>query len=89
MEMRKPMMQGMKDMASMPMTGNTDHDFAMMMKKHHQLALDMANVQLQHGKDAKLRNIEKNIIMSQKKEIEEFDQWLAKHNQPMTAPMIK
>ena len=83
------MMKGMKDMESMPTTGDTDHDFAMMMKKHHQSALDMANVELQQGKDPKLRSMAKGIITSQKKEIKEFDRWLAKHKQPKAEPMSK
>ncbi len=89
MDMRKSMMKGMKDMESMPMTGNTDQDFATMMKKHHESALDMANAELQQGKDAKLRSMAKNIISSQKKEIKEFEQWLAKHKQPMVEPISK
>ena len=82
MEMQKSM-KGMKDMESMPMTGDMDHDFAMMMKKHHESAVEMANVELKYGKDATLRKMANDIIKSQKKEINEFDQWLAKHKQPM------
>ena len=89
MDMHKSMMKGMKDMGSMKSTGDTDRDFAMMMKMHHQSALDMANVELQQGKDAKLRSMAKNIISSQKKEIKEFDQWLAKHKQAIAEPMAK
>ena len=59
------------------------------MKQHHQAALDMANVQLQHGKDAKLRGMAKEIIASQTKEIKEFDQWLAKNKKPMADSMSK
>ncbi len=79
MDMHHSMMKGMKDMESMKSSGNIDRDFAMMMKKHHESALDMAQVELQHGKDAKMRSMAKKIIASQKKEIKEFDQWLAKH----------
>jgi uncharacterized protein (DUF305 family) len=78
-EMHGAMMKGMKEMEGMKSTGHVDHDFAMMMKKHHESALDMAQVQLQHGKDAKMRSMAKKIIAAQKKEIKEFDQWLAKH----------
>ena len=49
----------------------------------------MANVELQQGKDAKLRGMAKSIISSQKKEIKEFDEWLAKHKQSMAEPMSK
>ena len=89
MPMHKSMMKGMKDMEAMKSSGNVDHDFAMMMKKHHESALDMAQVELQHGKDAKMRSMAKNIIASQKKEIKEFDQWLAKQKHPMAEPMSK
>ena len=46
-DMHKSMMSGMKSMESMKCSGDIDHDFAMMMKMHHQSALDMANTQLQ------------------------------------------
>ena len=89
MDMHKSMMKGMKEMESMKSSGSIDNDFAMMMKMHHQSALDMANVELQQGKDPKLRSMAKGIITSQKKEIKEFDQWLGKHRQPMAEPMSK
>ena len=89
MEMHKSMMSGMKGMESMKASGDTDHDFAMMMKIHHQNALDMANIELHQGKDPVLRNMAKAIIKSQTKEIEEFDKWLAKHKQPMDHAMPK
>lgn len=89
MPMHKSMMKGMKDMEAMKSSGNVDHDFAMMMKKHHESALDMAQVELHYGKDAKMRSMAKNIIASQQKEIKEFDQWLAKQKHPMAEPMSK
>ena len=89
MNMHKAMMKGMKDMEAMKSSGDIDHDFAMMMKMHHQSALDMAEVELQKGKDPKMRSMAKKIIESQKKEIKEFDQWLAKQKQPMAEPKSK
>jgi len=89
MDMHKAMMKGMKDMGAMKSSGDIDHDFAMMMKMHHESALDMAEVELQQGKDPKMRSMAKKIIESQKKEIKEFDQWLAKQKQPMAVPMPK
>lgn len=79
MEMHRSMMGGMREMESMPMTGDPDHDFAMMMKKHHQSAIDMAQKELQHGKDPKIKAMAKKIISSQRSEIKAFDQWLSKH----------
>ena len=40
--MKEAMMTGMDSMQKMPMSGDTDKDFAMMMKMHHQQALNMA-----------------------------------------------
>lgn len=68
----------MKNMESVKMTGDTDVDFATMMKMHHQGAIDMAQAELQSGKDAKMRAMAMRIIKDQQKEIKEFDQWLAK-----------
>ena len=78
-DMHGSMMGMMKNMESMKMTGDADHDFAMMMKIHHQGAIDMAQMELKSGKDASLKAMAKKIIAAQQKEIKEFDQWLAKH----------
>ena len=79
-DMSKSMSGMMKNMQSMPMSGDTDRDFAAMMKMHHQGAIDMSQMELQSGKDPKMRAMAKRIIEAQKKEIKEFEQWLAKHN---------
>ena len=89
MDMHKSI-EGMKEkMASMQMTGNTDYDFATMMRMHHQGALDMAEAELMHGKDPTMRSMAKGIVAAQKKEIKQFDQWLEKHKQPMPQGMPK
>lgn len=77
-DMHGSMMGMMKNMESMKMSGDADRDFATMMKMHHQGAIDMAQMELQSGKDAKMRAIAKGIIKAQQKEIKEFDRWLAK-----------
>jgi uncharacterized protein (DUF305 family) len=78
-DMRGSMMGMMKDMETMKMTGDTDRDFAAMMKVHHQGAIDMSQIELQNGKDPKMRAMAKRIIDAQKKEIKEFEQWLGTH----------
>lgn len=77
-DMQGSMKGMMKHMESMKMTGDTDLDFATMMKMHHQGAVDMAQMELQSGKDAKMRAMAKQIIKDQQKEIKDFDKWLAK-----------
>lgn len=77
-DMKQAMKAGMDGMEKMPMSGDTDKDFAMLMKVHHQQALDMAEVELAHGKSAEMKAMAKKIITGQKKEIAQFDRWLAK-----------
>jgi uncharacterized protein (DUF305 family) len=47
-----------------------DADFARMMIPHHQGAIDMAKVELQFGKDLRLRRLAQEIIITQQSEIE-------------------
>ena len=82
MEMHKSMMKGMKEMQGMKPSGNMDHDFAMMMRHHHAQALEMAQHELKHGKDQKMRDMAQKIMDSQKKEIAEFDEWLKANPNP-------
>lgn len=77
-DMKASMMMGMDSMQKMPMSGDTDKDFAMMMKMHHQQALNMAEMELANGKSAEMKAMAKRIIVAQKKEIVQFDKWLAK-----------
>ena len=76
----KGMMKDMNGkMTSMPMSGNPDIDFAMMMRIHHQGAIDMANAELSTGKDPEMKKMAQAIAAAQKKEIAQFDTYLAKH----------
>lgn len=79
MKMSKSMDDMQKKMASMPMTGNPDRDFAMMMIPHHQGAIDMAQAEVDAGKDPAMIKVAKKIIAAQKKEIAQFEDWLKKH----------
>ena len=77
-DMKASMMMGMEGMQKMPMSGDVDKDFAMMMKMHHQQALNMAEMELARGKSPEMKALAKQIIAAQKKEIAQFDKWLAK-----------
>lgn len=76
-DMKASMMMGMDGMQKMAMSGDVDKDFAMMMKMHHQQALDMAEIELRNGKSQEMRDMAQMIITAQKKEIAQFDKWLA------------
>jgi uncharacterized protein (DUF305 family) len=77
-DMKASMMMGMDGMQKMAMSGDVDKDFAMMMKMHHQQALNMAEMELAHGKSVEMKAMARQIIVAQKKEIAQFDKWLAK-----------
>jgi len=81
MDMKAMMKDNNDKMASMKMTGDADADFAMMMRMHHQGAIDMAEAQLRSGKDPAMLKMAKKIVADQKKEIAQFDKYLAKHHQ--------
>ena len=54
-----------------------DVAFVLGMIPHHQGAIDMAQIQLQYGKDPANRKLAREIIAAQQHEIEEMKSWLA------------
>ncbi len=58
--------------------GNADHDFAMLMIQHHHGAIDMADLEIHHGKSTKLKSIAEKIKKDQKEEIKKLQEWLLK-----------
>ena len=76
-DMKHSMMDGMDQMQKMPMSGDVDKDFAMMMKVHHQQAVKMAQMELDHGKSEPMKEMARKIIAAQNQEISAFDRWLA------------
>ena len=79
MDMKGMMKDNNDKMSSMPMSGNADVDFAMMMRIHHQGAIDMAQAELKDGKVPAMRKLAQNIIAAQKKEIVQLNKFLAKN----------
>jgi uncharacterized protein (DUF305 family) len=79
MKMHMAMEESHKKMNDMQMSGDTDHDFAMMMRAHHQAGVDMAKAEVASGKDPEMIKEAKKIISSQQKDIQKFDAWMQKH----------
>lgn len=71
-------------MAEIP--ADPDEAFMRGMLAHHRGAVEMAQVELQHGRDAKARDLAQRIIAAQQAEIEEMEAWLKERN-VATAPV--
>ncbi len=64
---------------AMPMnfTGDADADFARLMIPHHQGAIAIAEIELEHGKDPMLRKMAQTMVAKQKEEISSLEHSLA------------
>ena len=63
------------------MSESIDHQFASMMKKHHEDGVGMAEMIVKHGKDAAFKSMAQKTIEEQKKDIAKLDEWLDKYKE--------
>jgi uncharacterized protein (DUF305 family) len=76
MQMHQQMMKGSKESMAMKPTGDMDRDFARMMRHHHQMGIQMAEQEMQNGKDPQMKDMARKIAETQKDEVKQFDEWM-------------
>jgi len=64
-------------MKAMPMSGNIDKDYAVMMISHHEGGMKMSKAQVKNGMSASLKDMAKKGISHETKEIAELKTWLS------------
>ena len=73
---------------AMFVTGDVDFDYAVNLRMHHQLAVDMSQAQIRNGKNPKLRSMATQLVVAHSKEIAILDRWMAARTQIKT-PQFK
>lgn len=62
---------------AMFVTGDVDFDYAVNLRIHHQLAVDMSQAQIRNGKNPKLRSMAMQLVTAHNKEIAILDRWMS------------
>ena len=68
-----------RDMSAMAMTGDADRDWVMMMRRHHQGAIDVSRAHHDAGRDREIERMARKLIEEQTREIAQLDEWLRAH----------
>jgi uncharacterized protein (DUF305 family) len=75
-DMHQMALNGAGEVQGFKPTGDMDRDFAVMMRHHQKIAVRMAEHEMQHGKDPKVKELARRIVETQTKESKELEAWL-------------
>lgn len=81
-EMKKVMDKMDLNAAGEELSGEADQDFAALMVHHHQAAIDMADLVIQHGATPDLKHLAGVIKTDREAEIQSLLRWLNLHRGP-------
>ncbi|MBN9434335.1 MAG: DUF305 domain-containing protein [Bosea sp.] len=62
-------------------SGNADTDFVRGMLAHHRGAIELAEAELEYGKDPEIRKLAEGIIATQQAEVAKMRKWLLDHRE--------
>lgn len=73
--LQNTMQKNMNAMHHMDLNGNMDQDFAKMMSAHHEHAIELAKMELEHGISPTMKDMAKKVIDTHQKEIGKLKDW--------------
>ena len=79
-DMDKAMNEMMKNMHKTKPVGDPDKDFAKMMVDHYQGMIEMAKIEIIHGKNPEMQEFARTSIASYEKDMAYLKDWLEKKN---------
>lgn len=75
-ELRGAIQQSAQSMRAMQATDDVDRDFVTAMQRRHQDSIELARVEVKHGKDPSVRALARELIDKQKRDLDDLERWL-------------
>lgn len=70
----------MEQLQQQELNGDADHDYAHLLIMHFEDAIEMAQVELQHGQDPELKRLAQQIVDENQRQISELETWTSNNS---------